>query len=153
VDVVGAQSALFGSEVQKILEKHPSRKLRRAYAYRTHFQSDRVLNDRADAYSIQILRKQVFVLLDLRMAAPDTLKLIQFPFEVRLSDPRYGDAFVPDFIPAPALLGTGSFPSYLEAPIEFEGNTTLRIEIRFPEEIPPEQLYTPVISAHGVALL
>ena len=151
MDVVGAKSGLFESEVRRIIEKHPGRKLRRAYAYRTQFRPDVIATERGDASSIQILKKQVFILMDLRMAAPDTLKLIQYPFEVRLSDPRYGDAFVPDFIPAPALLGTGSFPVYLESPIEFEGNTILRIEIRFPDDVP--EIYTPIISAHGVALL
>ncbi len=145
--------SLFQSEVQKVLDKYPERKVRRAYSYRTHFQPDAITNGRADAYSITILRKQIFVLMDLRMAAPDMTKLIQYPFEVRLSDPRYGDAFVPEFIPAPALLGTGSFPVYLESPIEFEGNTTLKVEIRFPPEVPDAQLYVPIVSAHGVALL
>ncbi len=152
MEILARKDNLFESEVQKILAKYPG-KVRRAYSYRTHFRPDAILAARTDSYSITILRKQIFILQDLRMAAPDMTKLLQYAFEVRLSDPRYGDAFVPEFTPAPALLGTGSFPVYLEAPIEFEGNTTLKIEINFPEEIPAAFLYTPVVSVHGVALL
>lgn len=139
----------FAEALDRIMQLYPSARNIRPFVDVTQFAGGPFAANVEASFQYKFRQKIRVILYELRYGAHNMELMLQYPFMLRITDLKSQEPLVPEFVFAPAILGTAGHGEALPVPVSYGDGEQINFSIRMSADTPGGG-YTPQISMHGI---
>ncbi len=139
----------FEEALNKLMSRYPNARNVRPLVDAVTFSGGPFAAGVAATATYKFKQKIRAAIYEFRYGAANMETMLQYPFMLKITDLKNQEPLIPEYIFAPAVLGTAAFGEALPVPLEFGGGEQIEFAIKMSADTPGLG-YTPQITIHGI---